>query len=92
VENNVTLSAEFADLETAAFVDMDTAYLCGALQLEPHDVEILRSNFEQFHRTDLQQAYRAVETVLKVAEVAGATSSTITKSGLTEFTQTYLNV
>lgn len=91
VENNVTLSAEFADLETAAFVDTDTPYLCEALQLKPRDVELLRVNFEQFHRTDLLQGYRSVETVLKLAELIGATSSNVTKSGLVEFTQAYLD-
>jgi hypothetical protein len=62
VENNVTLCAEFADLETGIFVDDDPEEIRQTLQITSEDVMVLRQNFEQGHRRDLESARRIVST------------------------------
>ncbi len=60
-ENNVTLMAEFADLDTGVFVDDDAAELEAKLQCLPEDVALLRERFGLLHQRDV----RAAETVVR---------------------------
>lgn len=60
-ENNVTLLAEFADLDTAVFVDDPGEELQEILQLTPEDVAMLRERYLTLHSRDVQ----AVETVVR---------------------------
>ncbi|MEV6005934.1 hypothetical protein AB0M29_03940 [Streptomyces sp. NPDC051976] len=72
VESNVTLLAEFPDLDTAIFVD--DAADAAALQLTPRDVAVLRAGFEHFHAREVESA-RAVVRTLSLA-VSGCDTST----------------
>lgn len=72
VESNVTLLAEFPDLDTAIFVD--DAADAAALQLTPRDVAVLRAGFDHFHAREVESA-RAVVRTLSLA-VSGCDAST----------------
>jgi hypothetical protein len=65
-ENNVTLLAEFPDLDTGVFVDDALADLENALQLDAGDVAILRERYAVFHRRDVQAAETVVRTLALV--------------------------
>jgi hypothetical protein len=73
VEQNVTLLAEFPDLDTALFVDVDEDL--DALQLSAGDRRTLRDGFERFHAQDLHAA-RAVLSSLACA-VLGSDRRTV---------------
>ena len=62
-ENNVTLLAEFPDLDTGVFVDDDEEYLARATQLTPGDVAVLREGFSHFHARDVTAAETVVRTL-----------------------------
>src|SRR4051794_2096014 len=66
-ENNVTLLAEFPDLDTGVFVDDDENYLGGAIQLTPGDVALLRTAFGHFHARDVAAAETVVRTLALIA-------------------------
>jgi hypothetical protein len=59
-ENNVTLLAEFPDLDTGVFIDDDEKHLKATLQLTTEDVAVLRKRYLVFHQRDVE----AAETVL----------------------------
>lgn len=61
VEQNVTLLAEFPDLDTAVFVDDDED--ADALQLTMRDREVLRTGFVDFHARELGAARAVVRTL-----------------------------
>jgi hypothetical protein len=62
-ENNVTLLAEFPDLDTGVFVDDDEEYLAQAIQLASGDVTVLRHGFSHFHARDVAAAETVVRTL-----------------------------
>jgi len=62
-ENNVTLLAEFPDLDTGIFVDDDEEQLNALLQLPAEDIQVLRDNFIPMHQRDVEAA-KAVVRVL----------------------------
>jgi hypothetical protein len=62
-ENNVTLMAEFPDLDTGVFVDDDAGELEARLQLLPEDVAVLRERFGLLHQRDVQAAETVVRTL-----------------------------
>jgi hypothetical protein len=65
-ENNVTLLAEFPDLDTGVFVDDDEEYLARAIQLTSDDVAVLREGFSHFHARDVAAAETVVRTLALV--------------------------
>lgn len=65
-ENNVTLLAEFADLDTAVFVDDDDEQLQEILQLTADDVAMLRGSYPTFHHRDLLAAETVVRTLAAI--------------------------
>lgn len=89
VENNVTLAAEFADLETALFVGMDDAYLEQALQLTSADLRLLRSNFNSCHEKDVLHACRIADTIAAISTIASAAGEGFALSCRKAFTQAY---
>jgi hypothetical protein len=72
-ENNVTLLAEFPDLDSGIFVDDEESYHMRTLQLSPDDVALLRARFDTFHNHDLQSAETIVRTLAGVLSADGAT-------------------
>jgi hypothetical protein len=66
-ENNITLMAEFADLDTGFFVDAPDESSVDELRLTRRDLAILSRNFEVFHRRDLRLARSAVRTLVTIA-------------------------
>jgi hypothetical protein len=62
-ENNVTLLAEFPDLDTGIFVDDDAYDSHSSLQLSQSDVEVLRENYHLFHARDVKAAATVVSTL-----------------------------
>jgi hypothetical protein len=87
-ENNVTLAAEFADLETGVFVDDDPSSLSDALQLSPADIQVLRSGYERFHQRDLEEAREVAHSVARVLELIDPNCST--KDAMAQFDAGYL--
>jgi hypothetical protein len=65
-ENNVTLLAEFPDLDTGVFVDDDAARLDATLQLAADDVALLRQDYALFHQRDVTAAETVVCTLATV--------------------------
>jgi hypothetical protein len=65
-ENNVTLLAEFPDLDTAVFVDDDAGELAATLQLIPADIETLRQNYPAYHERDVVSAEAVVRTLAMI--------------------------
>ena len=62
-ENNVSLLAEFPDLDTGTFVDDPDDKLLSILQLPPEDIPVLRSNFDFFHQREIIAAKTVLETL-----------------------------
>ena len=62
-ENNVTLMAEFPDLDTGVFVDDDPSYLKAHLQLTERDIDVLRENYQLFHERDANAAATVVRSM-----------------------------
>ena len=58
VESNVTLLAEFPDLDTALFVDSPED--ADALQIDEADQAVLRAGFPEFHAREVDAARRIV--------------------------------
>jgi hypothetical protein len=73
VESNVTLLAEFPDLDTAVFVEDDESY--EALQLGRNDRELLRSNYEHFHAREVESARAVVRSLALAASAADAATA-----------------
>jgi hypothetical protein len=69
-ENNVTLLAEFPDLDTGIFVDRFDADIADALQLSRADIEVLRAGYEAFHLDDVHAA-RSVTAALALIALHG---------------------
>lgn len=65
-ENNISLLAEFPDLDTGLFVDDEEAYLVSTLQLKKEDVALLRQSFLTFHYRDALAAETAVRTLAMI--------------------------
>ncbi|WP_046867887.1 hypothetical protein [Microvirga massiliensis] len=65
-ENNVTLLAEFPDLDTGVFIDEDPAYLNLHLQLGRDDIRVLQNHYHLFHRRDVLAARTVVRTLTQV--------------------------
>jgi hypothetical protein len=63
VENNVTLLAEFPDLDTGVFVDDEYKDINGYLQLGKEDVDVLRGNYQLFHERDAKAAATVVRSL-----------------------------
>ena len=66
-ENNITLMAEFPDLDTGIFVDAPDEGSAEELHLTNRDIVKLSSNFERFHSVDLQRARSVVCTLATIA-------------------------
>jgi hypothetical protein len=69
-ENNVTLLAEFPDLDTGIFVDRFDADIADELQLSRADIDVLRAGYEAFHLDDVHAA-RSVTTALALIALHG---------------------
>jgi hypothetical protein len=70
LENNVTLAAEFADLETGIFVDaLEDAV--DSLQITEAEVRILQENFDACHQRDVGLARRISMSLAAAASLAG---------------------
>jgi hypothetical protein len=65
-ENNVTLLAEFPDLDTGLFVDDDAKALESSLQLTSEDVSALREHYDVFHQRELRKAQAIVRTLASI--------------------------
>lgn len=85
-ENNVTLMAEFPDLDTGVFVDDDAAEIEGRLQLLPEDVALLRERFGLLHQRDVQAAETVVRTL---AELLFRGDATVIATGLRHYWRSY---
>ena len=66
-ENNITLMAEFPDLDTGIFVDTPDEGSAEELNLTNKDITTLSTNFESFHRVDLRRARSVVCTLVTIA-------------------------
>ena len=66
-ENNITLMAEFPDLDTGIFVDTPDEGSAEELNLTIKDITTLATNFESFHRVDLRRARSVVCTLVTIA-------------------------
>jgi hypothetical protein len=66
VETNVTLLAEFPDLDTGVFLDHMDSCVLDRIQLSQTDFKILHSDFERFHAHDVMAAASIVTTVAAV--------------------------
>jgi hypothetical protein len=62
-ENNVSLLAEFVDLDTGTFVDDPDEELLSILQLPPEDLPVLRERFDFFHQREVTAAKTVIETL-----------------------------
>jgi hypothetical protein len=71
VEHNITLSAEFADLETGVFVHAPEEEIRNNLQLTKEDVLLLRKKFADFHTTDYVKARRIIQSLAYAAACGG---------------------
>ena len=67
IEHNVTLSAEFADLETSVFLNDTTEEIMFDLQITKQDVALLRKNFSAYHLMDYNKAKRVVTALAMAA-------------------------
>ena len=65
VESNVTLLAEFPDLDTALFVDSPED--ADALQIDEADQAVLRAGFPEFHAREVDAARRIVRSLALAA-------------------------
>jgi hypothetical protein len=61
VESNVTLMAEFPDLDTAVFVDDDEG--AQSLQLTARDLNVLRDGYAEFHVREREAARAVVKSL-----------------------------
>ena len=66
VETNVTLLAEFPDLDTGIFLDRMDSCALDRIQLSQTDFKILYSDFERFHERDVMAAASIVTTLAAV--------------------------
>jgi hypothetical protein len=66
-ENNVTLMAEFPDLDTGIFVDSPGAESIEELRLTRRDRNLLSSNFASFHARDFRATRSVVSGLVMVA-------------------------
>jgi hypothetical protein len=66
-ENNVTLMAEFPDLDTGIFVDAPDEGSAEEVHLTRRDIVKLSNNFDSFHRIDLLRARSVVCTLVTIA-------------------------
>jgi hypothetical protein len=66
-ENNVTLLAEFPDLDTGIFVDRFDAAIADELQLSRADIDVLRAGYEAFHLDDVHAARSVTASLALIA-------------------------
>jgi len=66
-ENNITLMAEFPDLDTGIFVDGPDEGSAEEVRLTRRDIVKLSNNFDSFHRVDLLRARSVVCTLVTIA-------------------------
>lgn len=66
VENNVTLLAEFADLDTGFFVHDANPEMLDEIQLTSQDAKVLRDGFPKYHLADQRAAMRIVRTLSSI--------------------------
>ena len=74
-ENNVTLLAEFPDLDTGVFVDDPAGELAEEVHLGPADVEVLRTQYVLFHRRDVVAARLVVRSLALLVDSAHPVSA-----------------
>jgi hypothetical protein len=85
-ENNVSLLAEFPDLETGIFVDRPAADQLDTLFLSPADHDVLKDNYGAFHAMERSYARSIVRTLAFVALDGDPTAVT---SALHDFDRSY---
>jgi len=66
VDNNVTILAEFPDLDTSVFVDRTDAEMLDELRLSSSDFQTLRSDFDRFHRFELAAVKEILRTLTAI--------------------------
>lgn len=91
VEHNVTLAAEFADLETSVFVDDPTGSIQDTLQLSSRDVATLRDGYESFHQEDWAMARRVVRSLAAAAVCARESTDALLERAVAEYEAAYCN-
>jgi hypothetical protein len=67
VENNVSLLAELADLDTAVFLDGSEPDILDEIQLTRADIALLAENFQAFHLRDVTAARAILRTMALIA-------------------------
>jgi hypothetical protein len=72
VENNVTLAAEFADLETGVFVDSPVDELSNFLQLSDAEIQYIRNFFLRLHWRDVLAALRIAQTIWQICGITAS--------------------
>lgn len=85
-ENNVTLLAEFPDLDTGLFVDTSDEQLDSHIQLGADDAAILRENFTLFHQRDVKAAETVVSTLTNLVSLGNQRN---VKSAIDCFRESY---
>jgi hypothetical protein len=78
VESNVTLMAEFPDLDTGIFLNQEDSCTLDRIQLSRKDFGILKGEFERFHQRDLKATASIVATLAAV--VSHGDHATITRA------------
>jgi hypothetical protein len=66
VDNNVTLMAEFPDLDTGIFLDREDADTRDELQMSSKDFNILVDRYEIAHRNEYERARAIVDTLTSI--------------------------
>lgn len=91
VEHNVTLAAEFADLETSVFVDDPTGSIQDTLQLSSRDIATLRDGYESFHQEDWAMARRVVRSLAAAAVCAHESTGALLEQAVAAYEAAYCN-
>ena len=86
VETNVSLLAEFADLDTSIFVDSPDSFTLDALGIAGELVHTLQRNYEEYHAIDVQRMVGIVRTLAYIASEGDADAA---REATVHFQKTY---
>jgi len=65
-ETNVTLLAEFPDLDTAIFLDKNDSETLDELLITSREFSILQNNYQEFHRRDYRESRHVTATLAAI--------------------------
>jgi hypothetical protein len=88
VDNNVTLMAEFPDLDTGIFLDREDADTRDELQMSSKDFNVLVDRYEIVHRYEYERAGTIVDTLTSIVSNGDAGWA---KTARTLFSRAYEN-